>query len=60
MEIHGGMILTGKTEEFGEKSVPVPLCPPQVPTWTDPGANPGLCSERLATNHLSYGMILQL
>jgi hypothetical protein len=22
------------------------------PTWTDPGANPGLCGERPATNHL--------
>jgi hypothetical protein len=21
----------GKTEEFGEKPVPVPLCPPQIP-----------------------------
>jgi hypothetical protein len=28
---HGGMILTGKTEELGEKPVPVPLCPPQIP-----------------------------
>jgi hypothetical protein len=33
MESHGGMILTGKTEELGEKPVPVPLCPPH-PTWT--------------------------
>jgi hypothetical protein len=24
-------ILTGKTEELGEKPVPVPLCPPQIP-----------------------------
>jgi hypothetical protein len=30
MESHGGMILTGKTEELGEKPVPVPLCPPQI------------------------------
>jgi hypothetical protein len=32
----GGMILMGKTEEFGENPVPVPLCPPQIPhglTW---------------------------
>jgi hypothetical protein len=28
MESHGGMILTGATEELGEKLVPVPLCPP--------------------------------
>jgi hypothetical protein len=30
------MILTGKTKEFGENPVPVPLCPPQIShglTW---------------------------
>jgi hypothetical protein len=27
----GGMILTGETEELGEKPVPVTLCPPQIP-----------------------------
>jgi hypothetical protein len=26
------------------------------PTWTDPGMNPGVCSERPATNRLSCGM----
>jgi hypothetical protein len=31
MEFHCGMILTGKTEELGEKPFPVPLCPPQIP-----------------------------
>jgi hypothetical protein len=31
MESHSGMILTGKTEELGEKPVPVPLSPPQIP-----------------------------
>jgi hypothetical protein len=31
VESHGGMTLTGKTEELGEKYVPVPLCPPQIP-----------------------------
>ena len=33
---NGGMTLTGKTEVLGEKLVPVPLCPPQIPhglTW---------------------------
>jgi hypothetical protein len=25
------------------------------PTWTNPGANPGLCGEKPATNRLSYG-----
>jgi hypothetical protein len=32
MESHGGMILTGGTKEIaGEKPVPVPLYPPQMP-----------------------------
>jgi hypothetical protein len=31
MESHGGVILTGKTEEHGERPVPVPPCPPQIP-----------------------------
>jgi hypothetical protein len=30
MENNGGMILTEETEELGEKSVLVPLCPPQI------------------------------
>jgi hypothetical protein len=31
LESHCGMIyLQGKTEELGEKPVPVPLCPPQI------------------------------
>jgi hypothetical protein len=30
VESHGGMILTGETDELGEKLVPVPLCPPQI------------------------------
>jgi hypothetical protein len=46
----------GKTEELGEKPVPVPLCPPQIPL----GANPGRHVERPATNHLSHGTDLQL
>jgi hypothetical protein len=32
LESDGGMIYCqGKTEELGEKPVPVPLCPPQIP-----------------------------
>jgi hypothetical protein len=31
MENDCGMILTGKTEELGEKPVPAPLFPPQMP-----------------------------
>jgi hypothetical protein len=31
MENHGGMMLTGKIEELGEKPVPFSLCLPQIP-----------------------------
>jgi hypothetical protein len=30
---HGGMILTRENQELGEKPVPVPLCPPQIPLY---------------------------
>jgi len=33
------MILTGETEVFEEKTLQVPLCPPQNPTWTGLGSN---------------------
>jgi hypothetical protein len=36
----------GKTEVLGEKPVPVPLCPPQIPHGLDPGSNPGLRDDR--------------
>jgi hypothetical protein len=54
MESHGGMILTGKIEEFGEIPVPM-LISITHSTWIDHGANPGLRSERLASNRLSHG-----
>jgi hypothetical protein len=43
-----------QTKELGEKPVPVPLYPSQILHWSDPGANPSLCIERLVANHLSY------
>jgi hypothetical protein len=46
---NGGMIWQGKTEELGEKPVPVPLCPPQIP---------GLRAERPAINRMSHGTVL--
>jgi hypothetical protein len=39
----------------GEKPVPVPLCPPQIPQGLTPGSKPGLRGERPATNRLSHG-----
>jgi hypothetical protein len=47
------MILTGKTEEHGEKPVPVPLCPLQI-LQIELGANPGLRGEKPATNSFSH------
>jgi hypothetical protein len=36
------MKLTGETRRTrGEKPVPVPLCPPQIPRGLDPGIEPG-------------------
>jgi hypothetical protein len=54
LESDGGMILTEKTEELGEKPVSVSHCPPN-PTWIDPGANLGLRGDSPATNRLSHG-----
>jgi hypothetical protein len=47
------MKLTGENRQIGEKPVPVPLCPPQIPHGL--GIEPGLRSERPATNRLSHG-----
>jgi hypothetical protein len=55
MENDGEMILTGETEELGEKACPSPTLCTTNPTWIDPGANPELRGERPATNRLSHG-----
>jgi hypothetical protein len=52
-----GMILTAETEELG-KTCPSPTLSTTNPTWIVPGANPGLCGERPATNDLNHGMAL--
>jgi hypothetical protein len=48
----------GKTEELGEKPVPVPLCPPQIPHGLARDRTPGLRGGRPAANRLSYGIVL--
>jgi hypothetical protein len=48
---------TGENRQLGEKSVPVPLCPPQISHGLDLGSDPGLRGERPATNRLSHGTI---
>jgi hypothetical protein len=45
----------GKAEVLGEKPLPVPLCPPQIPHGLTPGPNPGLRGGRPAANSLSNG-----
>jgi hypothetical protein len=50
------MKLTGeKTEKNQGKTCPSATLSTTNPTWTDPGLNPGLRGERLATNRLSHG-----
>jgi hypothetical protein len=55
MKNDGGMILTGKTEELGEK--PVPDFFTKNPTPIVLGENPGLRSEMPAINRLSHGTV---
>ena len=42
----------------GEKLVPVPLCPPQIPHVQTPVSNPDPRGESPATNGLSHGTAL--
>jgi hypothetical protein len=49
------MILTGKTEELGEKQSECTLSPQIQHGLTDLGTNLGLSGEKLVTNHLVYG-----
>jgi hypothetical protein len=51
MENHCEIILT---EGLGQKPVPVPHCPPQIPQKINPGSNPFPRGERPATNRLSH------
>jgi hypothetical protein len=48
----------GKTEEISRKTCPSATLSTINLTWTDLGLNSGLCSDRLATNHLSHGMAI--
>jgi hypothetical protein len=53
------MIFAGETEVLGE-NLPSATLSTTNPTWIDPGANPGLCGERPATNRLSHGTAVVL
>jgi hypothetical protein len=64
-----GMILTGKNRKTLRETCPSDILP-QIfssailsttnSTWSDMVTNPGLCGERLETNHLSYGMAFRV
>jgi hypothetical protein len=43
-----------KTEELKRKTCPSATRSTTNPTWTEPGTNPGVHSERQVTNHLSH------
>jgi hypothetical protein len=47
--------LAGNTEVLGGNLPQRHFCPPQNPTWPDPGLNPGRRGRKPATNRLSYG-----
>jgi hypothetical protein len=49
----GGMILSGEPKN-SEKTCPSATLSTTNSIWADPGTNPGLCGERLVTNHLSH------
>jgi hypothetical protein len=53
------MIFAGETEVLGE-NLPSATLSTTNPTWIDSGANPGLRSERPATNRLSHGTATNL
>jgi hypothetical protein len=57
MENHGGIILTGKTEELGEETRPSATLSTTNLTWIDPNSNTGLRGERPVTNRLRHDTV---
>jgi len=55
MESNSGMILTGDNRRTRRKTCHSATLFATNPTWTDAGANLGLCVKRQATNRLSHG-----
>jgi hypothetical protein len=54
------MILTGENRTIRRETCPSATLSTTNPTWTDLGVNQSLCSEKLAANCLSYGMVFDL
>jgi hypothetical protein len=57
MDSHGGITLTG---EILRETCPSTTLSTTNPTLSNPGANPGLCSVRPATDRLSHGTALSI
>jgi hypothetical protein len=55
VHVDGVRLLTGKTKELGEKSMPVTLCQ-QKSHMDRPKCKPSFHDEKLTTKHLSHGM----
>jgi hypothetical protein len=55
MKNHDEIILTGKNRRTRRKICTSAILSTKNPTWTEPGAKPGLQVKRLATNRLSRG-----
>jgi hypothetical protein len=56
VESDGGMILTEENGRTRREACPNATLSITYPSWTDLGDNPGLRSERPATNHLRHGV----
>jgi hypothetical protein len=55
MKNDGGIIMTGENRRTQRKTCRSAILSTTNPTWTEPGANPGIRGERPATNRLSHG-----
>jgi hypothetical protein len=53
------MKLTWENRNTGGKTCPSATLSTTNPTWTDPGSNPGIRSERPTTDRLSHGTVIQ-
>jgi hypothetical protein len=53
-------MLAGENRRTRRKTCPSATISTTNPTWIDPGVNPGLRSERPATNDMSHGMALEM
>jgi len=53
----GGMVVNGENRSTRRKPCASATLSTTNPTYTGLGLNMGLCIDRLASNHLSHGML---